>query len=847
MKHLLTLTTLLTLALLPAAADAAFTPSQIDQEAGNSNGALFADLNNDGIDDLLVLKRGANAVYYRNQAGGFVLQPNHSLSESEHMSLSAVAADYDNDGVTDVFVAEYGADNALYHGTGNGNFEKIAEPFSNDPGFSKEVVWVDIDADADLDLVIGNSFGSVMVYVNQGNGTLVKDNDHQFAAARRMSHVLVIDMNGDSAPDVLFAGAGMSLFLNNGNGGYDRSPAFGTLNNVLIHDIAVADHNADGLPDVIALHGIRKQTVFVQQQDGQYVTEQLALEPRMYTRVGWIDFDGDNDADLIAIDVLGKAHGLYMNENGAYVLQAQSELSAIQSRLSAVVLHDVDADGDIDVYLTNPTNGANTLLTNLADYGRLVLDGNMEQPATGSWGSYGLQMYEKNVDAHTGLQSMHLLTLGSGGGFQQRGLAVHAGQWYKFGFYYKLVKGDFRVRLGIHTSNADFENKQFATTQPTGGWVYYERYFQIPDTFDSDFRLVFSVRDGDVFVDDVVIESTMAPSLIRDGNMDAAHTSYWLPYGVPDMLEKQDESGNRYLFVEHFNGSAGTFQNSISIEQGASYLLRYRYRFPVGERLRPVLNIRNISRQGDFEGIYKDLPHTAAGEWSWYQRQIVIPENAGSEMRLFFTMRSGANATGQFSLDDVTLESFASETLLDGDMEDPDLASWSDYGAIGTKQKVQDQSHAGLQALYIARAIGVEDNMGIQQTRLRVEPNTQYRLRFWYKSDTTIIPRLGNSDSNNDFESALVYLTPQSDWHEYERVFTTPAIINNTDFRFVLLVDRFSYEVPSVGPYEQMLVDADYTVFIDGVPTEGLGPEDINAIEPPNQHVWLDDVILEAL
>lgn len=624
----------------------------------------------------------------------------------------------------------------------------------------------------------------------------------------------------------------------------------------------------------------------------------------------------------------------------------------------------------------------------------LVQDGSMEAAGVDAWRSYGNPpTKEKSNEAFAGLQSMHLNTINSGGGIQQLDIPVEAGQWYRYAFRYHLDGGEIRSVLGINTSNSDFEGNTMILRDDTVDYAYHERVFQIPDDYVSGFRVVINTRDADVYLDDVVITPIEAPGLVQDGDMEAPHVAYWTRYGTPEVIEKRAEEGNQYLYVEDTNSGSGVQQTNIDVEPGQTYLVSFRYQFPEGNRLRPVMNLRSFGNNSDFERIYQNLPRTAPGEWKWYERQITIPEDnnddlriywamrtgagvtawfniddvavravnptlvldgdmesahianwpsygapdvlekrseqgnrylyleetnggAGAQhtniaiepgetytlrfryrfeqgervrpvlnirgiggnnsdfegiyhnlqqtqngewawyerqftvpegvtypMRLFFAMRSGDNDTGIFHLDDVTLIPSVVEFVRDGDMESAHTAAWIDYGPIDVKRKDND-AHAGNQSLYIERNLNYENSLGAQQVGLPVEPGQEYRLSFWYKGDTTFIPRLGNGESNSDYESSVTYLYPPGDeWQRYERTFTTPQDIR--EFRLVLVVDRFYYNLDQ-GPHTEIFVDADGNVFVDNVQVQ-LGADDVETLQPDTAFVRVDDIVIEPV
>lgn len=138
----------------------------IVNDGGSSNGAAWADYNNDGYLDLFVANRGKNFLY-RNDG-----PPNYSFTKiqsgdivnDDSQSHGASWGDYDNDGDLDLFVANDKAPNFLYKNllkeTGTANFQKASSAevgeVVTDNRNSYGSSWGDFDNDGDLDLFVTN-------------------------------------------------------------------------------------------------------------------------------------------------------------------------------------------------------------------------------------------------------------------------------------------------------------------------------------------------------------------------------------------------------------------------------------------------------------------------------------------------------------------------------------------------------------------------------------------------------------------------------------------------------------------------------------------------------------------
>jgi len=147
-----------------------------------NEGAVFADVNNDGRLDLFVCRNNAPNLLYINQGDGTFKE------EAEKRGLALVDgsvvgafADYDRDGWLDVLVLTnqvegvepFGRPDHLYHNDGDGHFTDVT-PQSGIAGetFGHAATWFDYDGDGWPDLYITNDFsGPDRLYHNNRNGT----------------------------------------------------------------------------------------------------------------------------------------------------------------------------------------------------------------------------------------------------------------------------------------------------------------------------------------------------------------------------------------------------------------------------------------------------------------------------------------------------------------------------------------------------------------------------------------------------------------------------------------------------------------------------------------------------
>jgi hypothetical protein len=181
------------------------------------------------------------------------------------------------------------------------------------------------------------------------------------------------DFNGDGLPDLFTTSVdeefGASLFINKNDGTFeDRSTAAGLGPQIFALNLARADYDNDGDPDVVLLRGAweKPARLTLLRNKGGGVFEDVTIasglgEPISSESAAWGDFDNDGLADLF---VCGEYHNessnrgdcarLYHNKgNGTFenVAEKAGIVNEFVSKGSA--WGDFDDDGHLDLFVSN--------------------------------------------------------------------------------------------------------------------------------------------------------------------------------------------------------------------------------------------------------------------------------------------------------------------------------------------------------------------------------------------------------------------------------------------------------------------------------------------------------------
>ena len=162
----------------------------------NTACALFADLDNDGRQDLIVVAVDGPLLFLNQGDGRFRFKPDafRFAQPPQGTFTGAAIADYDRDGLLDVYFCLYiyyqgidqyrfpapyydaqnGPPNFLMRNNGDGSFSDATSASGmnqNNNRFSFACGWVDYNNDGWPDLYVANDFGRKNLYRNNGNGT----------------------------------------------------------------------------------------------------------------------------------------------------------------------------------------------------------------------------------------------------------------------------------------------------------------------------------------------------------------------------------------------------------------------------------------------------------------------------------------------------------------------------------------------------------------------------------------------------------------------------------------------------------------------------------------------------
>ena len=271
----------------------------------NGGGVAAADLNNDGLPDLVFTGNMVKNRLYLNK-GNLKFEDitdQSGIAALQGWCTGVTLADVNADGWLDIYICR-SADveperrkNLLYLNNKNNTFTEAAQRYGiADDGYSTQAAFFDYDRDDDLDLVVINH--SLQQYTTgaQENPSLRTQKNKNYATR---------------------------LYRNEGNHFTNVTDSAGIISNVLSFGlgIAITDVNNDGWPDMYLSNDFSEQDYcFINNRNGTFAEQSHTLftQQSLYSMGNEAaDLNNDGLTDIITLDMLPESNYLQKMHSGA--------------------------------------------------------------------------------------------------------------------------------------------------------------------------------------------------------------------------------------------------------------------------------------------------------------------------------------------------------------------------------------------------------------------------------------------------------------------------------------------------------------------------------------------------
>lgn len=296
-----------------------FTKIQLNDNAQSARELVPADIDGDGIQDLVGVSQLDNTLrWYKNSGGESPMFTEIIISDQEEKVRAIKAIDFDQDGDIDILTASATA-GALNWFENNGTVA---------PQFTKQLLYEDVASTRSIDVADfdGDGMQEILVALFDQDELILLNNTGTIAAPTYEKQV--IDATLDGARSASFADL-------DGNGQLDILAAGWHSNELVwykVNDVAILDYER------IAI------TVDVEQPSSVIA----------------VDLDLDNDLDIVATISLEQALIWYENTTGNFSDLTKHTIASLDRDLSDIAhasVVDLDLDGDLDILTASFTSG----------------------------------------------------------------------------------------------------------------------------------------------------------------------------------------------------------------------------------------------------------------------------------------------------------------------------------------------------------------------------------------------------------------------------------------------------------------------------------------------------------
>ncbi len=345
------------------------TAGNLPQENHDSEDVAIADFNGDGHLDLVFCSEDDVTLgwtnvheFYLGDGAGHFTAASYQPPDSE--ANAVMTADLNNDGLPDLLFGNKGPNLALIN-SGNGTFTAETQRIPQTFRTTQDLAMADVDGDGDLDLMEGNEDGNLL-HINNGLGYFANESSARLPQNLNIEtrKVTFGDVDSDGDVDIFLSNVGFipgrirqnRLFLNDGAGHFtDATATHLPADNDHTIDAIFEDVDLDGDLDIV-VSNVFGSPVKIYRNDGSgaFADATADVLGQNYFRdaLGVIaaDFNGDGLRDLYICDRKNP------QTNNKDLLLLRNPLTALEN---------ADSKQPVIIIFPNPVSGDFYIKTNL--------------------------------------------------------------------------------------------------------------------------------------------------------------------------------------------------------------------------------------------------------------------------------------------------------------------------------------------------------------------------------------------------------------------------------------------------------------------------------------------------
>ncbi|MBW7888414.1 MAG: VCBS repeat-containing protein [Bacteroidetes bacterium] len=399
-----------------------FSKKNIIQQGTITNYLAAAKLNNDGFDDFISVQREKNSIEVFLSKGSDTVYSKQSYPVSFYPE-KVIVSDINNDRIPDILcIGKLSSGIAVLLGKKNFTFQPVRTLFEGIP--VNDIIVTNINGDRIPDLIIHNWLSNeTQIYIGFGNLQYSLQSTFQFGSDT--THVLAADFTKDNNIDLAIASSQnkvLRLLAGDGLGSFQEVQTLPL--SVFPAEMFLAHVHSSSSNDIVLDNTVEGSFSIVTTRAAGYWNDEVVYGCE--TGAGKLivgDVDGDNINEIIRF-TQNHEYEIFWNKNETSSLEQNL---AVGNAPNAITIGDYNADGNLDIAVSNGASSTLDLLFNGEQYdfsNRLTVQVS-NNPAS-------LQWYAQNDTAITFL-------LRHGNPYQLSIITIESGKDTSRGMYEDIV------------------------------------------------------------------------------------------------------------------------------------------------------------------------------------------------------------------------------------------------------------------------------------------------------------------------------------------------------------------------------------------------------------------------